>query len=173
MIVVFELLYVRSVNVILAVISKRPDKGNIRILILPSEKFLTAYPFGMCVCRMLSVSTFQKQLRQSCINVVDNKVFIFHTEQPCVCDRSTAEKQITKRVRFRQVVYYPSRYGIFTAIVRQSVPQLSVSFPERRRLPLHVAVSSLMLVMHSLLSFPVSLTAKTVKLKEELPPFLG
>jgi hypothetical protein len=36
-----------------------------------------------------------------------------------------------------------------------------------------VIVSSLMLVMHSLLSFPVSLTAKTVKLKEELPPFWG
>ena len=72
-----ELLYVRSVNVVKSIVPKRPYKSHISVRFFAPVKLLSAYPFGMAFNGVFSVGTFQKQLRQSLINVVDDKPLIF------------------------------------------------------------------------------------------------
>ena len=71
-----ELLNILAIDIILAVVPKRPYKRYVSIRIFQSVEIFSAYPFGVIVNGMLSVGTFQKQLRQSLVNVVNDKPLV-------------------------------------------------------------------------------------------------
>ena len=73
----FEVLHLFAVNVPRFVVAKTPNKCRVYVIVFFDFKLFTTYKLGVILNGVFASDTLQKQLRQSCINIVNDKMLIF------------------------------------------------------------------------------------------------
>ena len=95
-IVVFEIFNLCAVDVILAVVTERPDKSDISVRILLRVELFTAHPFWMIFDGVLTIRTIFEQNRKPPVNVVHDEPLILPCQHRPVCHSTSAAEQVNK-----------------------------------------------------------------------------